>query len=406
MRLILVNRFFYPDESATSLMLSDLVKGLAETGHERIVITGRSAYTPESSAADEDMAEVKIIRLPTFPLANDWLVGRALNFVAFYVGLFVIGSLSCRRGDVIICLTDPPLSNVVVRAIAVLRSARVINWVQDIYPETATRLGFGSEQSLFVRMLTELRNRAWIAADANVCIGDRMRSKLASHGVARERLFVIQNWADDEALQPLAPSDNKLRAAWGIGDEEVVVGYSGNLGRAHDAKTMLDAAQLLGSVPRNRPRFLFIGGGAKHGLVQALIASPEESKVKVDKHGYQARRELRESLSVSDIHWLSLEPELEDLIVPSKFYGAVAVGRPVVFIGDTDGEIARLIAEAKCGRSFAPGDSEAVASYLLQLSSDKALREELGSNARRYCDEHLTRRARVREWLDLIARFK
>ena len=122
----------------------------------------------------------------------------------------------------------------------------------------------------------------------------------------------------------------------------------------------------------------------------------------ISLHPYRPRSELHQSLNVPDIHWLSLEPELEGLIVPSKFYGAMAVGRPIIFIGDPKGEVARLISTAECGASFSQGNSNDVADYLMLLANDAQLRRRLGANARQFCLDHLTKAQRLEEWRSLI----
>lgn len=404
MRVVLINRFFHPDESATALMLTDLVTGLANSGLDSHVITAAAAYTPNGDNARNTLGidKLSVTRLPNLPLSHHSLTARALNFLAFYCGLLVAGFFQVRRGDVVICLTDPPLVGIVAALLTRLKGARLIHWVQDIYPETATRLGFGSSTNPAIRLARSLRDWAWKRAHSNVVIGERMHAMLVSRGVDPERLRIIQNWAEEEALAPLAAEHNPLRAQWGFGKDVTVVGYSGNLGRAHDAATMLEAAALLGARQDAQISLLFIGGGAKHALLETAADDPQLSDI-IARRPYRPRSELRQSLSVPDIHWLSLEPELEGLIVPSKFYGAAAVGRPIIFIGDTDGEIARLIAKARCGASFAKGDVEGVANYLSVLAGDHALQAQLGANARHYCTTHLSKKQRMEEWRSLVA---
>lgn len=406
MRIILINRFFFPDESATSLMLTDLVEGLAPLGVAMHAITASASYTgTEGSAQALSVPDLTVTRLPTLPLSHQSLVGRVLNFLVFYLALLVAGVWHVRRGDLIICLTDPPFVGVFATMIAKLRQAKVIHWVQDIYPETATRLGYGSSSSPSIRMLAAARDWAWRNAAANVVIGDRMRDMLCSHGVEAQQIRIIPNWADDEALAPILPEANPLRREWGFSDATLVVGYSGNLGRAHDVDTMLSAAALLAKEPSTDIRFLFIGGGAKHAQLQAAMSDPHLGPI-LERRGYRPRSELSQSLNVPDVHWLSLEPGLEGLIVPSKFYGAAAVGRPIIFIGDPDGEVARLIAEASCGASFAKGDCAGVASFLSQLASDSALRDRLGANAHAFSRSCLARQQRLSDWRALISQLQ
>ncbi|WP_394729451.1 glycosyltransferase family 4 protein [Altererythrobacter sp. GH1-8] len=402
MKLIFINRFFHPDESATSLMLTDLVCGLDAPGVERLVITGKAGYTEEAAGMPEGLDGAKVLRLPSLPISNQSLFGRALNFIAFYCGLVVAGLAHIRRGDIVICLTDPPFSNVVVHFLSSLKRARVINWVQDIYPETAARLGFGSESGWLVRLATRMRDRAWQGAAANVCIGETMRWHLASHGAPKTRLHVIPNWADERALTPLDADANPLRREWGFSSDDLIIGYSGNLGRAHDAATMLGAAKRLAAEGETQIKFLFIGGGAKHALLSETASEPDLAAI-VQRRGYRPRSELRASLSLPDVHWLSLEPELEGLIVPSKFYGAIAVGRPIIFIGDPEGEIARLIRDANCGTSCSKGDVEGLINFLLKLEADPDLVQRLGHNARAYCERYLRQETRLLQWQRVIA---
>jgi len=402
-RLIFVNRFFYPDESATSLMLADLVFALEGQRFERHAVASRSQYAMGVKAPPkrEDIRGLQIHRIAALSLAHDSLVGRSLNFAIFFVLSFFTVLRLARPGDVIVCLTDPPLGNLPCLLAARLKRARLVNWVQDIYPEVATRLGYGSDKNLLLRLVKRLRDKCWAASDANVVIGKRMAEHLAQCAAPPERIHVIANWAEEAALEPLAPQDNPLRAQWGYGPDDCVIGYSGNLGRAHDSATMLGAIEALSTGEHRSLRFLYVGGGAKNAeLRRRAVDLPQ-----VEFRDYQPRERLRESLAVPDVHWLSLDPALEGLIVPSKFYGAAAVGRPVVFIGDPRGEVARLIALGECGRSFAPGASEALMHYLLELAHDRALRERLGRNARQFAEEYLPRHARLAEWMTLLDRF-
>ncbi len=381
MKYIFVNRFFHPDQSATAIMLGDLLEGLDVDPTRCLVIASSGAHTPGDDIRREKLEDIEVVRVPALEQRSRSLMARALDFVIFYFGIVLAGLWHFKRGDVIVCLTDPPLISIPVRAVAQVKGAKVINWLQDIYPETATELGYGSQGNPFIRIMTRLRNSSWKKARANVCIGQRMARKVQAIGVAPDKIQVIPNWADERSLTPLAAGDNELRSEWNFSETSVVIGYSGNLGRAHDLGTMLDASRRLINSGETHLQFLFVGGGAKHGLLPNAADEPElATHFKVRK--YRPRDELRSSLSVVDVHWLSLEPELEGLIVPSKFYGAISVGRPIVFIGDTDGEIAEIIREAKCGASFKKGDVEGLADYLRALGRNEAMRVELGSNGR------------------------
>ena len=178
-----------------------------------------------------------------------------------------------------------------------------------------------------------------------------------------------------------------------------VVGYSGNLGRAHDFQTVLAAAERL----RNEKRivFLMIGGGKRfEDLVIAVKARGLENSFRF--RTYQDRAMLAYSLGVADVHWLSLDPLLEGLIVPSKFYGIAAAGRPIVTVGDGDGEIARLVRRHRCGITIAPGDAATLADTLRRWSQAPDALAEMGARARQMLDAPFTRRRALEQWSRLL----
>lgn len=401
MKLIFVNRFFHPDQSATSVMLTDLICGLHLDKRERLVITSASSHTSGEDLECREFGNVQVIRLPALKKANPSLLGRLLNFLLFYAGVIVVGLRRIKRGDIVICLTDPPLLSVVVQVLTSLKAAHLINWLQDIYPEVATTLGIGSDKNVGFRAMRSLRDRSWKLAHTNVCIGEVMKSRVEESCRSASNLLVIPNWADEDALRPLPVANNPIRREWDMPEESVIIGYSGNLGRAHDVDTMLAAGRRLIASGEKHLQFLFVGGGIKQAQLPNVAEEPE-----IGPHfqirGYRSRSELQLSLAVADIHWLSLEPELEGLIVPSKVYGVFAVGRPIVFIGDTNGEVARMISAAQCGKSFAKGDVHSLTEYLRELSRDPDLRERLGINARDYCERHLGKSARMMQWTQLL----
>jgi colanic acid biosynthesis glycosyl transferase WcaI len=178
-----------------------------------------------------------------------------------------------------------------------------------------------------------------------------------------------------------------------------VVGYSGNLGRAHEFETMLAAAERL----RNEPPivFLMIGGG-KHFEAMARAVKARGLERVFRFRSYQERATLPHSLTVPDVHWLSLDPRLEGLIVPSKFYGIAAAGRPIVMIGDQQGEIGRLVRQHRCGVVIAPGDAVTLADTLRHWSEAPQSVAELGARVRQMLEEKFTKAEAMAHWSQLI----
>ncbi len=158
-----------------------------------------------------------------------------------------------------------------------------------------------------------------------MCSAIAWRSASWLLGVAPEKIRLISNWADASVLKPVLHEENDLRRVWGL-DGKFVVGYSGNLGRAHEYETLIDAIARLEDDPPSGPPvvWLFIGGGALYE--EFALQTSRRHLTSVVFKPYQSRDMLSQSLSAADVHLVSLRPELEGLIVPSKFYGITAVG--------------------------------------------------------------------------------
>lgn len=423
MRLYFINRYFYPDHSATSQMLSDLVFALADRGHQITVITSRLSYDDPTMRLPrrETVGGVDIVRLATTGFGRAGLVGRAVDYATFGLAAAWLLLWRLRRGDVVVTKTDPPLLSLVTTPIVRLRRARAVNWLQDIFPEVATALGMarGRLSGAAIAALRWLRNRALRKASLNIAIGDRMATEVRRLGVAPDKVRVIPNWADARSIRAIPAQHNRLRAEWRLQDK-FVVGYSGNLGRAHDISTMIHAivmnvreAQdspvaasatdaICASTASDTPvSWLFVGGGAQLPRLKAEADRRGGSDVMFQP--YQPREMLSESLSVPDVHLITLRPALEGLIVPSKYYGIAAAGRPAIFIGDPDGEIARILKASDTGIVVAEGDGPALIRAVRYLASNPEQCEAMGRRARGLFETKYDFAFAVEAWEDAIS---
>lgn len=400
-RVIFVNRYFFPDHSATSQILSDLTFHLTATGHDVHVITSRQRYDDSRAALpeSESIHGVHVHRVASTRFGRAALSGRALDYLSCYRAMRRRVREIAQEGDIVVAKTDPPLLSVALAPVARQRRAYLVNWLQDIYPETASILGVPLLRGPVALALATLRNRSLREADATVVVGELMARHIKRLGAVPARVHVIANWCDDETIRPPISIENPLREAWHLSDK-FVVGHSGNLGRAHDFETVLGAAERL----RNESRiiFLMIGAG-KHfeELAKAVKARGLENSFRF--RPYQERAMLPHSLGVANAHWLSLHPALEGLIVPSKFYSIAAAGKPMLMIGDPEGEIGCLIRQHHCGTIIAPGDAATLADTLRRWSGAPATIIEMGAQARRMLDTQFTRRRALDQWSRLLA---
>lgn len=404
MRILLINQTFYPDVAATAQHGHDLAKFLAAQGHEVSVIASRSLYgkTGRSLPAHERVDGIEIHRVGRSFYGKAGLFARALDFGLFYLST-AIKSIEIGRHDVCICLTTPPyipLLGIVLRS---LRGTRVVYWAMDLYPDVLVATGVLREQSLVTWALESLNRFALRSADRVVVLGRCMEDRIGAKGVDMSRVRRIPVWSEifsqagDDKDPAEARRNNPYRKQWDVGERTLVM-YSGNFGIGHDVETFARAAKQLEA--DHDIMFAFVGGGKrKEELLRAMRAMKLERFVEAD---YQPRERLGELLSAADIHLASMRPGWEGVMVPSKIFGTLGAGRPVVWVGGAKSEVSSVIRDADCGFTVTPGDADALAAVIRRLAGDPALRAEMGSRARQTMIERWGMQHALAKWRALL----
>jgi glycosyltransferase involved in cell wall biosynthesis len=394
-RVVFVNRFFHPDLAPTGMHAADVAFDLAAAGREVHAVTSRLAYDGDSPgyAAEETVRGVRVHRVWTTRFGRGSLPGRVLDYASFYFSAFLALARLLGQGDIVVAKTDPPLISVVATFAAWLRGAKLVNWLQDVFPETAARSGMALLQGPLGAIPRVKRDWSVRRAVVNVVLGERMAAEVGRL-VPGARLRVVANWADGAAIQPMAPEASALRREWGL-EGKFVVGYAGNLGRVHDCDTLLAAARLLAEEPE--VVFSFTGGGHHFARLR------EAGLPNLHLRGYVPEARLGESLAACDVHLVTLLPAFEGLIVPSKFFSVAAAGRAAIFVGDPDGEIARAIAAHGCGVIVAAGDAAGLAAAIRGLRSPPHQLRVMGERARAAFEREWDKPVALARWREVIA---
>lgn len=401
MRITIVNRYYWPDESATSRMTTSLAIALAVRGFDIRVLASRHLHNDTSVVlpAEETHRGVRIRRVWSTGLGRSRLASRALDYASFHLGACLLLLRDGSADDICISCSDPPLISVTTMLPVGLRGSRQVNWLFDLFPEVAMDLQVISRRSPLARLMLLLRDWSLRRSALNVAPMQAMRDHLLARGIDRMSLSVIESWSDGREIFPLPAGEPPLRREWGLSGK-FVVGYSGNLGRAHEFGTLVDAAERL----KDRPDivFLFVGGGHR----KAWVESEARRRGLGNMHfkPLQPRERLNEALAVADVHIVSQLPEMEPFVIPSKFYGIAAAGRPTIFIGSAASEIARHIAASNCGQAVAIGDVDGLTDAILRMADWDYLGATMGANARRLFDAQFTEERGVDQWLDELKR--
>ncbi|MBP2226929.1 glycosyltransferase involved in cell wall biosynthesis [Azospirillum agricola] len=353
--ILLVNRVFPPDRGATGRCLADLAGRLAALGWRVTVVADGAAGADVETPPGVTLHRAgRGVPEGSGPDALSYL--GALRRLAWR-------ALRLPRHDVVVTMTDPPLSACLGPLLAARHRAAAIHWSQDVYPALLPQVGVRLPPPLFALldgvMATALRRH-----DAVVAIGRCMARRLAGAGVAGERVTVLPNWPDP-LVRPLAKEPNRVRAGLGL-EGRFVVAYSGNLGLAHPMGGVLKAAALLRDDPS--VRFLVVGEGRGHAAFTEAVRSRGLANVAVLP--WQPADRLAESLSAADLHLAVMAGPAEGLMVPSKLASAMAAGRPCLFLGPEGSEAARRL--DGCGGVLAAGDGAGLAEAIRAYAADPA----------------------------------
>jgi colanic acid biosynthesis glycosyl transferase WcaI len=379
MIIYLVDRFFWPDISAVSQLLTDLAEDLQAAGHEVHVFTSRQLYNqPQAQLPPEEIWQgIHIHRLGTscFGRRHFWL--RLVDAITFHLAMRYTNH-NKPKPDAWFVMTEPPL---IVNTVLKLRrklGGRIIHHVDDLYPDLAIALGSLPQGGPVVRLLDRWAQEGLRNCDQVLALGECMAGVLRGKGVADDRLAITPPWADGRRLYPLEHGENRFRQEIGLDRDQLVVMYSGNMGQGHRFETILEAARVL--APDDKVRFVFIGDGAKKEQIDAFRQAHKLKNMLMLP--YQPRARLRETLSAGDIHLISLDAKVQGFIVPSKLAGILAVGRPVVFLGDEKNSVASAILQGPCGYVIPEGDVGQFVEIIQGLAWNPEDRRRLGESAR------------------------
>jgi colanic acid biosynthesis glycosyl transferase WcaI len=392
-RLLVFNQYYHPGVEATAHLLTELCEELARD-HDVTVVTGR-LHDHEDEPDYEVLNGVEIIRVHSTSYDRAPLHRRAINYFT-YLGRALRQGFRVQRPDVVLCMTDPPMVGDIGLVVARRFRAPLVVISQDVFPEIAVRLQRLTHPVL-IRLLDAVTRFYLRRADRVVAIGDTMRTRLEGKGVRSSRIRVIPNWTDTASITPVARDNEWAREHDLVG--RFVVMHSGNVGHAQDLETLIRASTLLRDL--DRLTVVIVGFGARHAYYEGLAEQLEATAVRFLP--YQPRELLPQSLSSADVHFVGLARGLAGYVVPSRLYGILAAGRPVIASADEESETAALVAAVGCGLVVPPGEAERAAEAIRTLASGEHDLDEMGRRGRQYVEAEAGRETAFARYRTLLA---
>lgn len=383
MKIVLLNQFFWPDTVATSQMLTEVARSLGEEHHVTVLCGGQSSLNLPSQS--NSGLNVNILRIRNCEFGHSW-VARVASYLSYLTGV-IWHCLLLRKVDCYVTLTTPPILSVIAGGFAVTRRTRHVIWEMDVYPDIATDIGYLNKGGIIERISGTLIDWSRKRASAIVVLGEDMKDRLTSRGIPKSAITVVENWADGTAIRPLPLPPGPL-----------VIHYSGNLGLAHEIDTITSAVRRLANHPMFR--FIFAGGGARRRQLEAHCH--DRGITNVEFRPYCTNAELGHSLGEGHLGLVTQIPETLGSIVPSKIYGIMAAGRPILYIGPAGSTPARHIEAYDCGWRIQPGDVDGLTSLLYHLADNRNLLAEAGERGRLAFEQNFDRPIGVARILPIV----
>ncbi|NBX36407.1 MAG: glycosyltransferase WbuB [Planctomycetes bacterium] len=398
--VLLVNQGFWPDVAATAQHGHDLARTMVQQGDSVTALASRSIYGESGGAlvAAECIDGIQIVRVAKNSFGKDRIAGRIFDFISFYLAA-TVKAMRLPRPDVVICFTTPPFVALIGVLLKRLRGSRFVFWAMDLYPEVPEAAGLVRKRSPFQRFLLWLDTTCMRSADVVVVLGRCMRERVIARGIKPNHIEMINVWADPNEISVRCRSENPLRDEWGISDE-FVIEYSGNFGVGHDERAMLAAMDALKD--QSGLRWVVVGGGTKKAELENFVRQHHITNVIL--RNYQPREQIGNLLAMGDVHLVTMAAEFEGLMVPSKFYGVLATGKPVIFVGPAASEVARVIEEEHCGVIVEPGDGMGLVRAIHRLRESPAEAAEMGARGRAVLERRFSTADACTAWHRLIHR--
>ena len=399
-RILLLNLYYPPDTSATANMAQTIVDALSEA-HEVTVVCGRPSYEPterrawrlwQTETASRALAadRVKIIRVGSTDYSRAQMSRRVLNYLS-YVALSVPRALFVPC-DMVLAMTDPPFEGIVAAFVALLKGKPFVYNIRDLYPDMAVG-GSIINAGLMARVWERLHRWALRRATRVIVLGEDMRERIVAKGVKEERVAVVRDGSEIGEARPETAVDAEVVRAI-RGDFKFVLLHAGNLGFYGAWSTVVAAVRKLAD---DGVGMVFVGDGAQRALVEAAA----RGCTNVRFLPFFPASKIASVLVASDAHIVTIKRGLEGVIVPSKMYGILGAGKPIVAVAPRETDVAAIGEK----RGFAvwgdPDDAEHVACVVRQMLCDGNQIRQMGEAARAAANEY-DRVSELRKFLRII----
>jgi colanic acid biosynthesis glycosyl transferase WcaI len=395
-RVLLLNLYYPPDTSATAKMAQTVVEALAAK-HEVCVVCGRPSYDPTEQRPwrlyqSEVNGNVRVIRVGSTAYPRAQMKRRLANYLTYVV--LAVPRAVFLHCDVVVAMTDPPFEGIVGAFVSMLKNKPYLYNIRDLYPDMAVG-GSIVKPGLLTRLWERMHRWALRRAASVVVLGDDMRKRILSKGVDSKRVAVVRDGVENPAKETEASLDPKVIAEIREGFRFVLV-HAGNLGFYGAWETLLNGAQKL---VEDGVGLVFVGAGAQRERLKAAAAEIPNVRFLP----FYPSSKIPSVLAAGDAHVVTVKRGLEGVVVPSKMYGILAAGKPIVAVASEECDVVALAKSRGFGASANPDDADGFAKCIKELIRSDGKLQAMGAAAAKAAPE-FARRGELGKLVALIER--
>ncbi len=410
MNILLLPAYFYPEQAASSFLAENKYQAFADAGFGMTAFVPtpcrgvsqekRAEYSSKSHRA-ELMYDGKLMvhRFPLFAEGGSAIL-RALRYSLCWVKQFN-RALSAKDIDVIYLASTPPIQGVLGAVLSKIKRVPFVYNLQDIFPDSLVGTGLSHEGSLLWKIGRRIENYTYRHANRIIVISEDFKKNIMAKEVPEEKIVVIYNWVDQNAVVDIPRAQNKLFDVYGLDRGKFYLCYSGNIGLTQNMDMLLE---VMGEVREEYPdiHLILVGDGAYKQQVEAVAR--RDGLTNVHLIPFQPYEDISYVFSLGDVGLVISKPGVGANSVPSKTWSIMSASRPVLASFD-ENELKDIISDNKCGIFTKAGDKNAFKDSIISLYNDKSLCLDLGKNGRKFVMDHLTREVGTQRYVDVIKEF-
>lgn len=396
--IVFFTQLYYPDVTTTAVIMTELAEDLALYGLNVKVICAQPTYMNKQRYPKfEVRCRVSIRRVWTLLFNKNRILGRMLNGLSCFFSMF-IKFFFAKKGDLFVFNTNPALLPILGLIGTKFKGQRYVILIHDLWPELPANIRMIKKNGLLYKLIDFINKLSLNNASRIIVLSNVMKDLILNKVPEKKNdIHVIHNWADVSRVFPVQRDHNKFIDMLNLRHKKVVM-YSGNLGRYQPLEVMVKAANELKS--RNDVQFIFIGDGGKKKKIQNLVSSMKLENVIF--FPFQPHYRLAESLSMADVSLMGIYPQNEGVIMPSKLYGLLAVGKPIICVSDPCSEVVKILEESGAGFQSSIDNPQELAQKILAILDNPAKAQRMGLNGRKYLLKHFERKKLTKQWKEVL----